>query len=83
MPEGFSLRILIGVVKEGVSPSCINNVLSPDLHKTRGAVCADLHTEAPYKKRQFHSYSAGGRCLATAAVLVAFDVKSNIRSIKG
>jgi len=37
---------------------CIKYVLSPCLHRQGGAVCADLHTEAPHSKRQCGAYFA-------------------------
>ena len=33
----------------GISPSHIKYVLLPRLYKSYGAVCADVHTEAPQK----------------------------------
>ena len=76
------LQITIGVVEEGVSPSCNNNVSSPRLHIQRGAVRTDLYAEAPQYSGILCSYSAGVRCLATAAVLVTFAAKSDIQRIK-
>ena len=77
--RGFPFGYQSGWWNGGVSPPYINNVSSPRLLLLGGAVRTDLYAEAPHHSGILCSYSAGVRCLATAAVLVTFDAKSDIR----
>ena len=81
-PKGFPFGYQSGWWNGGVPPPYINNVLSPRLLLSGGAVQKDLSAEAPHNSDIFCSYSAGVRCLATAAVLVTFAAKSDIRKDK-
>ena len=67
----------------GVEPPYIKYVLSLHLRKCSGAVCADLHTEAPNIKRQCGALFAWGAASQSAPLLVTFGVKSDMRSISG
>ena len=75
------LHFQSGGVTEGRALLICDNVSSPDLHKQGGALQTDLSAEAPHRSDILCSYSAGVRCLATAAVLVTFADKSDMRSI--
>ena len=80
--EGKPSKYNRGGVTEGCPLLVYNDVLSPLLHPSGGAVRTDLYAEAPHSSDNSVPCPGWVRCMPTAAVLVTFAAKSDIRKDK-